>query len=357
MATLEEVAVGLYAVTPAEFTASRAAAVRAARADKNGELAQAIGRLPKPMVAAWVVNALVREHPDAVGELLALGSRLVEAQAALAGPELRELDRQRHRTMSALVRLASGLAAEAGQRLTGPVAVQVESTLRAAMSDPDAARAVLTGLLTSDLTSTGLEAVDVTGAVAVPGAGPLPDAPVRPTPMRVVPPGRSAEERHVPVPRTTKQRTTKQRAEQERAEQERAEQQRAERERAEQERADRAEAKRQDVRRRQRADAESDAELADRVAAEAGAALDRAVADADDLAADQDELATAIADLVQQIKDLTVELRRLRSLEPAAAKDTRNARAHVEAARRTADTARRRADAARRRLADLTRDA
>ena len=351
MATLEEVAVGLYAVTPAEFTPSRGAAVRDARAASDRDLAQAIGRLPRPTVAAWAVNVLVREHPDEVGELLTLGSRLVEAQVARAGPELRELDRQRHRTMAALVTLAAGLAADAGQRLTNAVAVQVESTLRAAMSDPDAARAVLTGLLTTGLTSTGFEAVDVTGALAVPGARPLPDAPVRPTPMRLVPPDRSVEEQDTRVQGTPERRAAEQRPEPQRADKARVEQARVEQARAEQ-----AEAKRQEVRRRKRADAENDAELADREAAEASAALDQAVADADDLAAEQEEITTAIRDLAQQVKALTAELHRLRSLEPAAAKDARNARTHAEVVRRTADSAQRRADAARKHLAALPRD-
>lgn len=184
MADLAEVAAGLYGVPPADFTAARTAAVRAARQEGDRDLARAVGGLRKPSSAAAAVNLLVRERADDLAGLLDLGVRLREAQAALAGADLRALHAEQQR--------AVGAAADAALELLGGAAGaavrgQVEATLRAAMGDPDAAVAVATGLLVRDLFSSGFEPVDVDGAVAVPGAPPLAGAPGRRTPMRAVP--------------------------------------------------------------------------------------------------------------------------------------------------------------------------
>jgi hypothetical protein len=184
---LTEVAADLYGVAPGEFTAARTAAVKAARADGDKALATAVGALRKPGAAAAAVNLLVRERPEDVGRLLDLGVRLREAQAALSGTDLRALHGEQQRTMTEVVAVAADLLTEAGGTVGAAARGQVEATLRAAMGDPDAAAAVATGLLVRDLFSSGLEPVDVDGAVAVPDAPPLAGVPVRRTPMRAVP--------------------------------------------------------------------------------------------------------------------------------------------------------------------------
>ncbi|NHT19601.1 hypothetical protein, partial [Cellulomonas sp. IC4_254] len=191
-ADLVEVAAGLYGVPPAEFTAARAVAVRDARADGDRELARAVGALRKPSSAAAAVNLLVRERPEDLGALLDLGVRIREAQAALAGADLRALHAEQQRAVGAAADAALDLL---GGGAGGAVRGQVEATLRAAMGDPDAAAAVATGLLVRDLFSSGFEPVDVAGAVAVPDAPPLAGAPGRRTPLRAVP----AEEQRAPA--------------------------------------------------------------------------------------------------------------------------------------------------------------
>jgi len=184
VADLAEVAAGLYGVPPAEFTAARTAAVRAARADGDRDLARVVGALRKPSTAAAAVNLLARERPDDLGALLDLGVRIREAQAALAGTDLRALHAEQQRAVGAAADAALDLL---GGGAGGAVRGQVEATLRAAMGDPDAAAAVATGLLVRDLFSSGFEPVDVEGAVAVPDAPPLAGAPGRRTPLRAVP--------------------------------------------------------------------------------------------------------------------------------------------------------------------------
>ncbi|MET0434471.1 MAG: hypothetical protein ABW025_09920, partial [Cellulomonas sp.] len=164
MADLAGVAADLYGVPPAEFTGARTAAVKAARSDGERDLARAVGALRKPSSAAAAVNLLVRERPDDLGALLDLGVRIREAQAALAGADLRALHAEQQRAVGAAADAALELL---GGGAGGSVRGQVEATLRAAMGDPDAAAAVATGLLVRDLFSSGFEPVDVEGAVAV----------------------------------------------------------------------------------------------------------------------------------------------------------------------------------------------
>lgn len=187
VARLAAVAAALYAVAPPQFTAARTAAVREARQAGDRVLATAVGALRKPSAAASAVDLLVRERPDDLGRLLDLGVRLREAQAALAGADLRALHTEQQRTVAEVADVAVRILTDAGGTAGAAVRGQVEATLRAAMGDPDAAAAVATGLLTRDLFSSGFEPVDVDGAVAVPGAPALAGAPARRTPLRAVP--------------------------------------------------------------------------------------------------------------------------------------------------------------------------
>ncbi len=208
MPDLTAVAAELYGVPPGEFTAARTAAVRAARADGDRDLARAVGALRKPSAAAAAVNLLVRERPDDLGELLDLGVRLREAQAALAGTDLRALHAEQRRRTADVVAAAVDLLTDRGGSVGAAAHEQVEATLRAAMGDPGAAAAVATGLLTRDLFSSGLEPVDVDGAVAVPDAPPLAGAPARRTPLRAVPDERegAGTPEDAPAPRAGRRR-------------------------------------------------------------------------------------------------------------------------------------------------------
>ena len=66
MATVTDAARELYGLVPAEFTAARNALAQQAADGGDRELAARIRKLPKPPVAAWAVNALVRHRPDEV---------------------------------------------------------------------------------------------------------------------------------------------------------------------------------------------------------------------------------------------------------------------------------------------------
>jgi hypothetical protein len=159
----------LYSLRPDEFVPRRnELAAEVKQADKA--LAAQVKRLAKPATAAWVVNMLVRHESAQVEQVLELGAALREAQASMAGDQLRELGRQRRQLTAAVTRQARSLAADLGQRIGDPVAAQVEDTLHAAMVDEDAAAAVRTGLLTKPLAVAGVEAAGVVESVAVPEA-------------------------------------------------------------------------------------------------------------------------------------------------------------------------------------------
>ncbi|HZB19775.1 MAG TPA: hypothetical protein VE463_08030, partial [Blastococcus sp.] len=140
---LDEVADELYAVPPEEFVTLRKTRQDEAKADGDKALAKEIGALPKPSAAAWACNLLVREQRAEIEGLVDLGDLLREAQENLAGDELRALDVQRRQLLTALTRQARALTNGQGHPVSTAVATQIEETLRAAMSDPEAGQALL----------------------------------------------------------------------------------------------------------------------------------------------------------------------------------------------------------------------
>ncbi|MFI5609110.1 hypothetical protein [Amycolatopsis sp. NPDC051903] len=137
----DTVAEDLYAGEPAEFVASRTAAAREAKKAGDAELARRIQALRKPTTAAFFVNRLARDGSAALTELAELGDRLRTAHANLAGAELRELAQRRTELVRGVLRDAPGLS--------DAVAREVEETLETVVADPDVARLVLAGRLTS----------------------------------------------------------------------------------------------------------------------------------------------------------------------------------------------------------------
>ncbi|MDL5352692.1 transposase [Microbacterium sp. zg-YB36] len=171
---LDVVAAQLYALTPAEFTAARNARAAAA----SGELAKAIRALRKPVVSAYAVDLLVAEGQ--LGEALDLAAALREAQDDLDAAELTRLSRERRALVAALARRAAGLAGDRGVAVSAAAALEIESTIDAAVRDAAAAAAVLTGRLVRPLSATGVDPVDLDDAVG----GTIPGVAERPAPPR-----------------------------------------------------------------------------------------------------------------------------------------------------------------------------
>jgi hypothetical protein len=164
----------LYALPPAEFTAARNTMVKDARSRGEKDTAQRIARFAKPSASAWAVNQLVRNDPDAVDELIGLGGTLREAQAEPDRDTLRALGTDRQKALAALSQRARELGASEKVGVSGSAIIEVGQTLQAAMTDPDAARAVQSGVLVRGLSSTGWEPADLDGALAIPLEGAAP---------------------------------------------------------------------------------------------------------------------------------------------------------------------------------------
>jgi hypothetical protein len=137
---------------------------------KDSDVAAQVRAFTKPSVAAYVVNLLVRESPQEIEDLIELGEQLREAQSSADGKTLRALDKERRELTRAIAKNGIQLAAEAGTKVSSAAESQVDDTLRAAMTDPDAADAVRTGRLTRALDASGFGGVDLDDAVAVPEA-------------------------------------------------------------------------------------------------------------------------------------------------------------------------------------------
>lgn len=184
----------LYAIPPEQFIAARTARQDDARAGGDPVLAREIGGLGKPSAAAWACNLLVRDQRGMLEELVALGDQLRSAQQNLAGDQLRTLDVQRRQVLAALTRQARSLTHAQGHPVSTGVATQVEQTLRAAMTDPEAARALLAGALTSPMSYSGLGATIAEPHLRLvqppsPQREPLPTT--APTTAPTAPPGRT----------------------------------------------------------------------------------------------------------------------------------------------------------------------
>jgi hypothetical protein len=169
---LDAAADELYGLVPDRFTARRTELATEARSAGEADLAKEIGKLRRPTVVAWIVNALVRTHPGEIDRLLGLGDELRAAQRDLAGDAMRELSAQRRTVVADLVGRARSEAAGAGHRAGDGTLRDVQATLDAALADRNAGAAVRSGRLITALSYSGFGEVDLSDAVAAPSARP-----------------------------------------------------------------------------------------------------------------------------------------------------------------------------------------
>jgi len=153
-----------------EFTDARNELARQLKRDGALEEAAAVQALPKPPVAAWTVNQLVRADAAAVRDLLDAGEALRSAQARLLAGEdasdvLREATAQERDAVRTLTRRAEAVLQGAGRPVSQTMLERVAVTLRAAAVDDEGRRLLEAGSLTAELDPAGF------GGLA---AGPLP---------------------------------------------------------------------------------------------------------------------------------------------------------------------------------------
>jgi hypothetical protein len=151
----------LYGLPLDQFVPSRAALVKALRAQKRREDASDVAALRKPSVAAWAVNQLVRTEPKALQALFETGDDLARAQAQAAagkggGDAMRDASRRQRDAVSDLLVAAERLLSSKGQSVSQATSERVGETLRAAANDEDARRQVAGGCLTRELRFVGI---------------------------------------------------------------------------------------------------------------------------------------------------------------------------------------------------------
>lgn len=150
---LDAIADELYALPPADFTATRDERAKDARTAGDRKLAERIRRLRRPTKAAWASNLLVRRQADEAEQVLRLGEALRQAHQDLDGGQLRKLATQQRQVIAALARQARELTAQAGQPIGEGAQREVEQTLRAVLADPDAGQEWVRGRLAKPLTA------------------------------------------------------------------------------------------------------------------------------------------------------------------------------------------------------------
>ncbi len=299
----------LYGLVPEEFTAARNARAKELRAEDR-ELAGRIAELRKPSPAAWILNQLLRDHGDAVDELLELGDELRDAQSAGDGKALTQIGSERRRLIAALLNRAGELADAADRSPSRAVLDEVEQTLIAATVDAAASDALRTGRLVRSLQAVGFEEVELDGAVAGETSAARPAK--RKAPQRRQPPITKGKARGV-----RDDEAAEREAEQEAA-------RRAEAEQANRQARERAEA---DVR-----EARERAEAAQRALAEAEDLLHAAEWNADELRDERHELEARLKELRTEIADAERDEREAERVRTKAATAADRARDDVEAA-------------------------
>jgi hypothetical protein len=139
----------LYVLPLDRFTPERDALSKELAGSGDREAAARVKGLRKPVVAAWALNLLAREDPEAVAELEDLGRRLRDAQRrALSGGDAEPLRLAIEERRAVVARLA-GRARQILERegVGGAAHDDVAGTLDAAAVDEEAAAALRAGRL------------------------------------------------------------------------------------------------------------------------------------------------------------------------------------------------------------------
>jgi hypothetical protein len=154
-ADIADVEERLYGADLDEFVKERTAAAKDLRGRGERGEAAAVAKLPKPSVAAWIVNRLARDKPGPVAELLEAGERLREVQlGAGSASDLRAAADAQESAIRALMKAGERVAGAHGS--ASPATLdRVRETLHAAALDADLAERVRRGVLVREERAVG----------------------------------------------------------------------------------------------------------------------------------------------------------------------------------------------------------
>jgi len=167
----------LYGLQLERFVPERTALAKALRREGRREEAERVAKLPKPSVAAWAVNQLVRTQARETKQLFAAGDALARAQQQVIAGQgsaaaLREAADRERAAVGELVRRARGLLSGDGQALTAAMLERVSETLHAAALDEEIRAEVSGGCLVRERKHIGLGGAELFSPPAPPAPAP-----------------------------------------------------------------------------------------------------------------------------------------------------------------------------------------
>ena len=153
--TFAEMEERLYGADLDEFMKDRTAAAKDLRGRGERGEAAAVAKLPKPSVAAWIVNQLARAEAGPTGKLLEAGAQLRDVQlGAGSASDLRAAADAQEAALRSLMRSAERIAAGRGSA-TPATLDRVRETLHAAALDAELAEQVRRGVLVREERAVG----------------------------------------------------------------------------------------------------------------------------------------------------------------------------------------------------------
>lgn len=183
----------LYAVPPAEFTATRNRLAAELRKNGRSEQARALARLRKPSAALWAVNRVATTEPKGLAALFDAVARLRQSQLRDPRAAAEALRAQRE-ALERLIARGRDILGEAGLTASQQTLRRVSDTLMGAAVDRGHAEALRGGELTAELPAPGFEAFSGTRIPASPHLRLVrPEAPAPPAPDRPTTAARAAE--------------------------------------------------------------------------------------------------------------------------------------------------------------------
>lgn len=132
----------LYEAPYEDFTQTRDALAKEAKAAANAELAAQLKKERRPPVTVWALNQLARRKPEKVRALIESGQRLREAQEAAVrgegGGPLRDATAEQRHVLKQTLEAAMALVREAGSGGSADQHDRMEGTLLACANGPPA---------------------------------------------------------------------------------------------------------------------------------------------------------------------------------------------------------------------------
>jgi len=137
MGDLQEAIDTLHGVPLESFVAERTRLARELRKAGDRAAAAELAKLPKPSAAAWALNHVAREDPDAVAAWLDAVEALREASSAPKRDVLRAAMAEHRAATAQLVGVVRDGAQPGGRALSEPMLDRVRALLQDATVDPD----------------------------------------------------------------------------------------------------------------------------------------------------------------------------------------------------------------------------